>query len=83
MTIRDEINRHMFALIKSHHFGQFDAGAMGDTLLLELEESWQTIPDTVKAVMLGVAAELKRQYSDEMISNIKATQIVNKLTRPN
>lgn len=79
MTLKDEIECHILALLNADGFGPFNPGVMGDTLLSELEDSWHVMPDTTKAIMLGVAAELKRNFADDVMAGIKATQVVNRL----
>lgn len=79
MTVKKMIDLHMIASLEKGASGPFDPGAMGDTLILELEDSWHAMPDTTKAVMLGVAVELKRHYANGMWADIEAEHFVEQL----
>jgi hypothetical protein len=53
----------------------YNENAMADCVIKELAQSWDALPDSTKAIMLGVAYDLKVQ-SAEMHAAGQATAIV-------
>lgn len=78
---RDQLDEKMFALLESDGFPSFDAGSMGDALLYELEKTWDVLPESTRAVMLGVATCLKKHYADELVSDLSAQAVINSLRK--
>jgi hypothetical protein len=76
MTNRELIDEHLMAALLRKPIADFCTGTLGDTLLSELEDSWDLLPETTKAVMLGVAAEMKRHYANSIFSDMMAAQFV-------
>lgn len=75
---QDEITNQMIALSKAPGFPDFNGSVMGDALASELADNWDNLPESTKAIMLGVATALKKQFADELISGIKADMAMAK-----
>lgn len=80
---REELNKMMLRLVTRDGFPVFesrdDAGTMGDVLLSDLEENWDEIPTSTRAVMLGVAASLKKYYADGLVADMVTDHTLRKM----
>lgn len=78
-AIREEIDGIFALLMRSSAPIPFEPGVLGDCLREELEVIWPSISDESRAVLLGIAICLKREYADGVMSDLKAAHTVNKL----
>lgn len=78
-AIREEIDGMFVRLARSSTPPPFEPGVLGDCLRDELEIIWPSISDESRAVLLGIAVCLKREYADGVMSDIKAAHTVSKL----
>ena len=78
-AIREEIDGMFARLIRSSPPIPFEPGVLGDCLRDELEVIWPGISDESRAVLLGIAICLKREYADGVVSDLIAAQTVSQL----
>jgi hypothetical protein len=70
---RDKLAQFMRSLPNIDTPMPMNPDAMAETLLLELENSWDLLPKTTQAAMLGVATNLKRYGVDEAFTDLHST----------
>ena len=75
-AIKQEIERRFLALMHADEFGPLNTDYLGDVLMVELEHQWYTLPDSTRAVLLGVGTELKRHHAVGVLADTHAAQIV-------
>lgn len=77
---RDELTAQMLALAEVTEVTQpMDPDALAEVLLLELAESWDSLPESTRAVVMGVATDLKRYGADEAFADLHATALMRDL----
>jgi hypothetical protein len=57
----------------------FDQGKLADLMLDDLARQWDGLPDTTKAVMLGVAHELKMRSMEQESAGEMAALLVDRV----
>ena len=57
----------------------YDEGTIADLLVDELTRSWDVLPDTTKATMLGVAYDLKLQSLEQENAGEVAALAINRV----
>lgn len=70
---RDKLAQFMRSLPNIDNPLPMNPDAMAETLLLELENSWDLLPKTTQAAMLDVATNLKRHGIDEAFTDLHST----------
>jgi hypothetical protein len=73
-----EFDAVMIEMESRPDYAEFDTGLLGMRLQLELFRSWDAIPDSTRAVIACVAAELKRQSYREIQAELDARVRANR-----
>ncbi|MXS82372.1 hypothetical protein [Nitrosomonas oligotropha] len=76
---KQELNSIVIRLIESHNLPPGNPIVLSEILLAELEENWDEIPTQTQAVLLCVIAALKKQFAEELISELETRVVVDKL----
>lgn len=77
----NELTLRILGLYKSPDLPAYDPDALAQAMFEELIISWDDLPETTQAVMLGVASVLKREAANAMLSDLQAAEIVERLRR--
>jgi hypothetical protein len=77
----NELTLRILGLYKPLGLPAYDPDALAQAMFEELIISWDDLPETTQALMLGVASVLKREAAGAMLSDLQAAEIVERLRK--